>query len=787
MRTGRPVPAVERISGASGPTAFGPLLRRLRIAAELTQEALAERAGLGTRSIQALEGSAHQPHRETVQRLVEVLGLVGAERLRFESAGHPAPRLRQLAAHAGHNLPAQPTTFIGRERELNDVAERLTTTRLFTLTGSGGCGKSRLALEVASRLLNRYPDGVWLVELASLAEPVLVPQAIARVLSVPEQAGQTMLATLLNALSGKHLLLILDNCEHLIGACAHTIDAILRACPAIQVLATSREPVRIAGESMWRVPSLAVPNPDRLPACDQIATLGAVGLFVDRVQAAQPAFSLTEQNVAAVAQICWRLGGIPLALELAAARGTALSVADIALRMDDRFQLLTGGSRTALPRHQTLRATLEWGYDLLSEPERRLLNRLAVFAGALPLEAVEVVCSDCAAADATIFDSLVQLVEKSFVTADIQGTLTEYRLLETVRAFAWEQLATSGEGEMMRNRHASYYLALAQAAEQHFEKSDAASWLNRLEHECDNVRAALRWYEESGEVESGFELAGALRLFWQMRGYLAEAREWLGRFLVAPGGMHSSASRAKALRASALLAECQGDEAAYRQLMSESLAIRRELGDSLAIADSLVFGAEVHLRAGNHAEGRVLLDESIAVNRTLENWEGVATAVSWLGRIALEGGDILAALSYQRERLKLYRQVGDRQGEAWALVELGTTALRQDDIPAASAYLVEGLIVSQELEYKWGMFHALGGLAHVAAAQGQAERAQRLAGAAFALKDAIGASSGYLTEPDLDSRHGSPPLSEQALAIAWADGQRMTLEQAIAEGLSARR
>ena len=243
---------------------------------------------------------------------------MGAERLRFEAAAQPGPRQRQATVHAVHNLPAQPTVFIGRERELNEVAERLTTTRLLTITGSGGCGKTRLALEVASRLVDRYPDGVWLVELASLAEPGLVPQAIATVLNVREQVGQALLATLLNALHAKHLLLILDNCEHLIEACAQAIDATLRACPAIHVLATSREPVRIAGEVMWRVPSLAVPNPTDLPDCDQMATLEAVRLFVDRVQAAQPEFVLTEQNVHAVAQICWRLAGIPLALELAA-------------------------------------------------------------------------------------------------------------------------------------------------------------------------------------------------------------------------------------------------------------------------------------------------------------------------------------------------------------------------------------------------------------------------------------------------------------------------------------
>jgi len=503
-----------------------------------------------------------------------------------------------------------------------------------------------------------------------------------------------------------------------------------------------------------------------------------VGLFVDRVQAALPAFAVTPQNIAAVAQICWRLGGIPLALELAAARATALTVSEIAVRMDDRFRLLTAGNRTALPRHQTLRATLEWGYDLLSEPERCLLRRLAVFAGVMPLEAVEAVCSDPATTE-TVFDSLVQLVEKSFVTAEAQGSTTEYRLLETIRAYAWERLVAYGEGSALRNRHAAHYLALAETAEEHFEKADAADWLNQLEQESDNVRAALRWYAESGQVQAGFELAGALRLFWQMRGYMAEGREWLGRFLSPPNGIGRTAARAKALRASALLAECQGDQATYLGLLEESLAIRCELGDALAVADSLVFRANAFLRAGDYPAARVLLDESMVINRALENWEGVAEAHAQLGRIALEGGDVLEALARYRERLKLYQLVGDRQGEAWALVELGTTTLRQPDVATASAYLVEGLTVSQALEYKWGIFHALGGLAHVAAAQGQTVRARRLAGAAFALKAAIGASSGYLTEPDLG------PAREPVLAEAWADGQRMTLEQAVAEGLAA--
>src|SRR6516225_8299379 len=374
------------------------------------------------------------------------------------------PSLKSLDARP-NNLPIQLTSFIGREREKAEVGRLLFISHLVTLTGSGGAGKTRLALQVAAEGLEEFPDGVWFVELAALSDPNLVLKAVASVLSGLEQPGPVMTETLADSLRGKSMLVVLDNCEHLVEVCAHLADALLRGCPNLRILATSREALGVTGETVWRVPSLSVPDPQHLPPLDGFKEYDAVRLFIDRAVASDPQFAVTISNAPAVAQVCHRLDGIPLALELAAARVRVLAVEQIATRLDDRFRLLTGGSRTAVLRQRTLRATMDWSFDLLSQEERALLRRLSVFAGGWSLEAAEAICSGNGVAASDILDLLTQLVDKSLVITETQSGEARYRLLETVRQYGWERLVESKEAAKIRTRHRNWYLEFAERAE----------------------------------------------------------------------------------------------------------------------------------------------------------------------------------------------------------------------------------------------------------------------------------------------------------------------------------
>ena len=437
------------------------------------------------------------------------------------------PPLRSLD-NLPHNLPIQLTTFVGRGREIGEVRERLATARQLTLTGSGGVGKTRLALEVAAQLLEDFPHGVWLVDLSTLSDAALVPQAIAAPLNMQEEAGRPLTAALGDYLLSKKVLLILDNCEHLSEACAQLTESLLRRCPSIRVLATSRETLGMVGEAVYRVPSLSLPDLRRLPDFDGLIQYEAVRLFADRAALSQPEFALRPDNAAAVARICGHLDGIPLAIELAAARVKALSVEAIAARLGDRFRLLTGG-RTAVPRHQTLRAVMDWSYDLLPEPERALLRRLSVFAGGFALEAAAAVGMREDGDEIETVDVLARLVDKSLVTVDQHAADLRYRLLETVRQYGREKLLGAGEADEAQRRHRDYFLALAERAEPELHRASQTMWLDRLEIEHDNLRAALEWSLGLEGDETGLRLAAALAPYWHARGYLSEGREWLER------------------------------------------------------------------------------------------------------------------------------------------------------------------------------------------------------------------------------------------------------------------
>jgi predicted ATPase len=735
---------------------FGDLLLRHRVTAGLSQEALAERAGLSLRGLSDLErGARRAPYRDTVRRLADALDLgepersvlVAASRRQRPAMETPWP----VPIRTG--LPMPLTSFVGREREVAEVRRLLTTTRLVTLTGTGGVGKTRLALQVAAELVGSYPDGVCLVELAPLADPVVVPQAVASALRVREQPGRPLQQTLADALRDRRLLLVLDNCEHLVTACAELAGALLRFCPDLHILATSREVLRIGGETAWRVPPLKLPplvsagpspatSSPVLLLLQEVERSEAVRLFIARAAVALPGFALTDGNAPTVACICHRLDGLPLAIELAAARVSALGLEQLAARLADRFRLLTGGSRTALPRHQTLRATLEWSYALLAEPEQRLFDRLAVFAGGWTLEAAEAVGAGDGIESADVLELLIHLVDKSLVVAQ-EGLRGEawYRLLETLREYGWEGLTRSGGADATLRRHVAFFLALAERAEPELMGAEQRVWLGRLEHQHDNLRAALRWTMESGEAELGLRLAGALGWFWSFHGHYSEGRRWLEGLLGVAGGGGAAAlaaTRAKALSSAGHLAIYQGDYSRAAALLEESLVMFRDLGDKGGIAGSLLRLGITARYQGDYRRAVALEEESLRLFRDLGDKYGITHTLMNLGAAATDQGDYRRATALEEESLRLSQDLGDKLWSAYALLNLGRIAWYQGDYGRAAAVLEESLTIFRDLGDKRGMALGMEGLAAVACAQEQPERAARLFGAAQAVREAIG-------------------------------------------------
>src|SRR5829696_3881695 len=529
-----------------------------------------------------------------------------------------APEEAPSPAGAGkQNLPLARTSFVGRERETLEVKRLLAMTRLLTLTGAGGSGKTRLALEVARDLAGAYPDGAWLVGLAPLYEAELVPQAVAQALSVHEQPNRPLVETLKDALRSKKMLLVLDNCEHLVEAAARLVDTLLGSCPRLRVLATGREALEVAGEVNWVVPSLSVPDPrQEAPMAEELEGYESVRLFVERARYRNPSFVLTPRNVQAVAEVCRRLDGIPLAIELAAARMGVLCAGQIAKRLDDSLGLLTAAGRMTDPRHGTLRGTLDWSFELLSEPERELFGRLSVFAGGWTLEAAEAVGGVGGGVDeGNVLDLLSKLVDKSLVVADAGAQQQEegasrYRMLEPVRQYARERLEESGQADAVRSRHAAWFLALAERAGPELRGPRQVVWLKRLDTGQDNVRAAMVWLLGKGESETATRIGWALWQFCRMHGHFTEGRRWMEETL-AKGVTMPASARAKALYVSGTMADGQADHRAAEPLLEESVALFRELGDKLGSALALSSAGLVAVGQGRHERGIVLFQEAV--------------------------------------------------------------------------------------------------------------------------------------------------------------------------------
>jgi len=692
------------------------------------------------------------------------------------------PPLRTLDV-ISNNLPIQLTSFVGREREMTEVKRLLTTTRLLTLQGAGGAGKTRLAIQVAADLIEEFAHGVWLVDLAPLSDPALVVQTVASTLGVREMAGRTLVDTLVESVRPKTLLLVLDNCEHLVSACAHLVESLLRACPSLQILATSREPLAILGELTYRVPTLSVPDLRNGASLQQIAEYEAVRLFLERAVFAVPNFSLTRENARVVAEICHRLDGMPLAIELAAARVKGMSVRQIAARLDDRFRLLTAGGRTVLPRHQTLRATMDWSYDLLSPPERVLLRRLSVFAGGWALEAAEGVCAGESLDRGDILDLLTRLVDRSLVVTEEQNGDIRYRLLETVRHYASEKLKNAGETAGVREQHAQWYLALTEEAEPMLRGPEQSAWLKRLEGEYGNVRTALEWsVSGSTDREQALRLAGNLWRFWNVRGYLSEWGEWLARAMeVSPEA--APAVRAKALFGGGLLGFLQRDGNRAASLLNQALGLYRELDDRQAVADCLRILAQVLWERADYAGARFYADESLKAYRALNDETGIGAALRLAGFILGSEEKFAQARAHFEESLRLARELGDPRGIAWSLNGLGIVVAEVGDEAEGRTLNREALALFKGLGDRRGIADTLACLGIVCP---DLPWAIRLLASADTLRVAtgIGVPTGYgpAYERRLTALRGT--VGAEIFAAEWAKGRAMPLEEAIAYALA---
>ena len=604
------------------------------------------------------------------------------------------PALRSLEA-TPNNLPQQVSSFVGRERELADIRNQLGNTRLLTLFGAGGLGKTRLSLEVAAEVLDDYPDGVWFVDLAPMTDERLVPQAAASVLGVKEEAGRPVLEALVKYVSDRGPLLILDNCEHLLHACAELASQLLQSGPQLKILTSSRQPLHVAGETTYHVPSLSVPEPLTTVTIQALAQYEAVRLFVDRARAAQPSFQITDANSRAVVDICYRLDGIPLALELAAARVRALSVDEIAARLKDRFRLLTSGDRTALPRQQTLRASIDWSYDLLTDDERALLRRLSVFAGGWTLEAAEAVGANGNVNKEDVLDLLTNLVEKSLVITDFDGG--RYRLLETVREYAQERLDESGERDQTCARHLDFYAALAETAMPELVGPKQAAWLRRLDLERENLIAAHAWCDHAKDgAEIGLRLAHSAKQYWSKRGLLGLRHRLTVEALARAGAQERSLARCRGLFSAGQVCCFMGRFADATKYLEECLAIARELDDKGRIAAALQVLGIAALGEGDLVTARRDFEEGVSLAQAHGDKRELAAALNNLAQLDRAEGSLEAAAPRYENVLALAHELGDRELIAIALLNLAMVAVDRHSADRARTMLLEVVQIAEE-------------------------------------------------------------------------------------------
>ncbi len=750
--------------------AFGQWLRQRRKAYDLTQEDLAERVNCGFETIRKIESGRRRPSRSMAELLGQALGIPAAELPAFvefarlgsggaepEAAASkeagvapplappnltPPPRRR-----APLDLPVFRTTLVGRMREAGEVRDLLARAevRLVTLLGPPGIGKTRLSMQVAAAMHEQLVDGAVFVPLAAVTDPAMVGTTIARRLGAKEVSGQPLSDTLKNYLQGKELLLVLDNFEQIIPA-APLVGDLIDACPELKVLVSSRTALALYGEHQFPVPPLALPDPQAPATLDALKQYEAIDLFVQRARALKPDFNLTAETAPVVAEICRRLDGLPLAIELAAVRSKALAPAAILARLGNRLALLTGGAADHTPRQQTLRGAIAWSDDLLDPAEKTLFRRMAVFVRGATLDAVEAICRLPDARDAPGADALAgvtSLLDKSLLRdTDPVGGERRYSMLWTIREYAEEQLAVSGEAATIREQHARYYLALVEAAEPHLRSAGRDVWLARLDQEHDNLQAALAWgLAEPERVDLALRMAGALHWFWYFRGYLSEGRDWIERALAAAGGARRTAAGAKALDAAGRLALLQDDYAVMRPRLEESVAVWREVGDAGGLAYALAnLGiATAYRNREISAGGHLLIEEAVEQFRASGDQWGLAFALDLMGDVTgLLGGDDLTVALCKEESLAVYRELDDQWGIATELSELGQLALRQGDYDTARTQLEEAVALEQVAGDRWFAAHSIRSLGDVAWHQGDLARAQALYTESLALYRELG-------------------------------------------------
>ncbi len=691
------------------------------------------------------------------------------------------PALRSLEA-APNNLPQQVTSFIGRGRELSEVKGLLATTRLLTLLGAGGLGKTRLSLQLAADVMDDYPDGVWFVELAAIADARMVPQAVASVLGIKEEAGRPVSEAVMKAVKDRRLLLVLDNCEHLVRACADLAKEMLQAGPHLKILASSREPLHVAGEASYPMPALAVPDASQTVAAETLMQFEAVHLFVERAVAAQPSFRVTGRNAVAVAEICRHLDGIPLAIELAAARLRALSVERIAERLTDRFRLLVSGDKTALPRQQTLRALIDWSYDLLTEKERILFRRLAVFAGGWTLEGAEAVGSGSAIVEADVLDLLARLVEKSLVVMDAERE--RYTMLETVRQYAQERLDESDEAGEARARHLQFYLALAEKARPELVGPEQGTWLARLDLERENILAAHAWAGRAeGGAEWGLRLVTAIRRYWIIRGLPGLGYRVTLEALARPGTQDRGLDRCHALFDAGQLGCWMGRYGEARGYLEECVSIAREIGNEGMVARALQPLGMASLGQGDAGSAHRYYEEALALARAQGNRRELAGALNSLAQLHRAEGSLDRAEPLYRDVLALARELGDHESIAAALLNLAMVSIGRGVGDAARDLLLEALAIAEKIGLQLIGQSVLEVTAGLGASRGTWDRAARFFGAAEAQAQRTGlhrdpADEAFLAPLIANAREA---LDTDAFAAADADGRTLSYETAMGE------
>ncbi|HLO33260.1 MAG TPA: BTAD domain-containing putative transcriptional regulator [Anaerolineales bacterium] len=699
---------------------------------------------------------------------------------------------KPIAKVPSSNIPVPLTSFIGRQKELQEIAKLVSSSRLVTLTGPGGVGKTRLAIQTSNKLVSKFKDGVWWINLVALKDASLVPQSVAKVVNIGEVPNQPLIETLARNLQSRQILLVLDNCEHLISACAQLADYLLGTCKNLRILATSREALDILGETAWAVPSLALPKAKESLSVKSLNQFESIHLFKDRAMLAQPRFELTDQNAKLVVQICQRLSGMPLAIELAAARTKMMMVEEIAKRLDDRFSLLTSGNRAALPRHQTLRAAIDWSYGLLNDPERILFRRLAAFIGGFTLDAAEAVCSFGELRRDQVFDLLGRLVDKSLVIAEPTSTLNEtrYFLLETIREYAREKLLEAAEEDFMRDLHLEFFANFAERIEPLLFDGHA-TWNDRLYLDIENIEAALQWsmihrnnepvHQSAKRVQFGLSLVGALSWFLVTRA--PHELALLKQALAQPIAAQKTLARAKALNTAGFLDWTARYLDEGRAFLEEALSIGRKLKNTLTVAWSHAYLGAIADFQGDYARANLFLEQAISLSPELGEWGKLvsAFALTLQGDTLTQQANLLRARGVFENSISLLRELESKNWLAYAVRLFGYLELREGNYDRSLAYFKESLWLNREVGHHVGKIAGITSIAAYLVARSQLVSAAKLFGAVDALVEA--ANTPLVATDRMEYEHYFAEVHNQldgaAFAKAWGDGHAMILEQAI--------